>query len=488
MSTDLKSSRTGLKRKLSDPQTKTSNGLCPKSPSLTHVGVGIKLRKQLTRGIRLRREKHASSPAEESSRPSVSLKKCLNSSPAADGLSGHISDHSPSDTASPSSYRTASAETLSDCHEANASHVQNRHRYYQNIITGSLTGVSRHQLREAIFHISMGKLTKYRYIPDPSLLKSVMICNTLKSLERDLDREGIRVNFGPNGVYFVPTPHNQINHHTTFDDHELPGNPQSTPSASQLSKSSMRFVPDTDPSDGRMTPFIKVDEDFEQDDEDSDEDVTTDLTPSEDNSNVRQFESQDTSSSSSEEDSTSQSGLSWRSSVMSLAPESVGSPSNECASRISSNNKMADLNDRKPLRVPSPGYLTPSPDFSDQPSPILVTSTPKLIGKQQLPVGLLTPGTPPPEDMFGDVDVSLYDFDLLSPLSLPNLTRASLVTPHDPSRQVASDENASLNSISISEVDRTLLEVIPANSKLSNCCSLKNEVSAPSDIPASGDS
>ena len=50
----------------------------------------------------------------------------------------------------------------------------------------------------------MCKLSRYRQTPDPSLFKSVLICNTLKRLERELDREGIRINFGPNGVSFVP--------------------------------------------------------------------------------------------------------------------------------------------------------------------------------------------------------------------------------------------------------------------------------------------
>lgn len=48
---------------------------------------------------------------------------------------------------------------------------------------------SRH--RESIFKISMCKLNRYRQIPDPSLRRSVLICNTLRFIENEMEREGL---------------------------------------------------------------------------------------------------------------------------------------------------------------------------------------------------------------------------------------------------------------------------------------------------------
>lgn len=48
---------------------------------------------------------------------------------------------------------------------------------------------SRH--RESVFKISMCKLNRYRQIPDPSLRRSVLICNTLRFIENEMEREGL---------------------------------------------------------------------------------------------------------------------------------------------------------------------------------------------------------------------------------------------------------------------------------------------------------
>ncbi|XP_074600314.1 uncharacterized protein LOC141854513 [Brevipalpus obovatus] len=62
-----------------------------------------------------------------------------------------------------------------------------------------------HKQRHLTFNISMCKLNRYRQSSDPSLRRSVLICNTLKRLERELAKEGIRINFGPTGVTFIST-------------------------------------------------------------------------------------------------------------------------------------------------------------------------------------------------------------------------------------------------------------------------------------------
>lgn len=45
------------------------------------------------------------------------------------------------------------------------------------------------QRRLAVLNISMCKLTRYRQFPDPSLHRSVLICNTLRHLEREMERD-----------------------------------------------------------------------------------------------------------------------------------------------------------------------------------------------------------------------------------------------------------------------------------------------------------
>ena len=45
------------------------------------------------------------------------------------------------------------------------------------------------QRRLAVLNISMCKLARYRQFPDPSLHRSVLICNTLRYLEREMERD-----------------------------------------------------------------------------------------------------------------------------------------------------------------------------------------------------------------------------------------------------------------------------------------------------------
>lgn len=45
------------------------------------------------------------------------------------------------------------------------------------------------QRRSAIWNISMFKLSQFRQFPDPSLHRSVLICNTLRYLEREMERD-----------------------------------------------------------------------------------------------------------------------------------------------------------------------------------------------------------------------------------------------------------------------------------------------------------
>lgn len=57
--------------------------------------------------------------------------------------------------------------------------------------------------RQQIFNLSLCKLSRFRQSSDPSILRSVLICNTLRMLEKEFEKEGFKINFGPNGVSFI---------------------------------------------------------------------------------------------------------------------------------------------------------------------------------------------------------------------------------------------------------------------------------------------
>lgn len=64
--------------------------------------------------------------------------------------------------------------------------------------------------RQHIFNSSLCKLSRSRQSSDPSLLRSVLICNTLRMLEKELEGAGFKISFGPNGVSFIsPVPPTQ---------------------------------------------------------------------------------------------------------------------------------------------------------------------------------------------------------------------------------------------------------------------------------------
>ncbi|KAL1461091.1 hypothetical protein WDU94_013022 [Cyamophila willieti] len=53
------------------------------------------------------------------------------------------------------------------------------------------------QRRLAVLNISMCKLGRYRQFSDPSLHRSVLICNTLRLIEREMEQEGCLLNSMP---------------------------------------------------------------------------------------------------------------------------------------------------------------------------------------------------------------------------------------------------------------------------------------------------
>ncbi|CAG0882789.1 unnamed protein product [Cyprideis torosa] len=62
------------------------------------------------------------------------------------------------------------------------------------------------QQRLLVLNLSMCKLSKYRQVPDLSLHRSVLICNTLKRIEKEMEREGMRLQNPPPSPTFDPPP------------------------------------------------------------------------------------------------------------------------------------------------------------------------------------------------------------------------------------------------------------------------------------------
>lgn len=58
--------------------------------------------------------------------------------------------------------------------------------------------------RQSVFNISMCKLHRYRQIPDPCLRKSVLICNTLRTIECEMVSEGMELDVAGGASSFLP--------------------------------------------------------------------------------------------------------------------------------------------------------------------------------------------------------------------------------------------------------------------------------------------
>ncbi|XP_017784245.1 PREDICTED: uncharacterized protein LOC108567941 [Nicrophorus vespilloides] len=90
------------------------------------------------------------------------------------------------------------------------------------------------QRRLAVLNLSMCKLARYRQCNDPSLRRSVLICNTLRKLEREMEAE-------------PPEP----TYHPTLPELTPPGRPNPVPEPSGYEHSLREMTS----SSGRATPF-----------------------------------------------------------------------------------------------------------------------------------------------------------------------------------------------------------------------------------------
>ena len=65
--------------------------------------------------------------------------------------------------------------------------------------------------RYSLFNKSLAKLNKFCNSSDPNIRNSVLVCNTLKRLERQLRKENIFLHLGPNGLAFVKLKNKRSN-------------------------------------------------------------------------------------------------------------------------------------------------------------------------------------------------------------------------------------------------------------------------------------
>lgn len=130
------------------------------------------------------------------------------------------------------------------------------------------------QRRLTVLNISMCKLGRYRQFPDPSLHRSVLICNTLRYIEREMEQEGFFFNNATGTVQApvpppppAPTPHPPVDPDPSYHHPQFPEVP--TPNlnypASNAAYRSLNSCPEIVPqyeqnlrdlsTSGRATPF-----------------------------------------------------------------------------------------------------------------------------------------------------------------------------------------------------------------------------------------
>jgi hypothetical protein len=367
--------------------------------------------------------------------------------------------------------------------------------------------------RQQIFNISMCKLNRFRQSPDPSLLRSVLICNTLRTLERELEREGIKINFGPNGVSFIPPVLNTQN--IILDP------PPSASSSSSSSSSTLvnqnhpnyfqvsssveadndntngeydKYLLDLNSSLGRVTPFHKSL---------SASSSVFDREPSLDFTSTSLTQSANSAFWGSDEASDRLTSLNWssvlnfNSSVNTVTGANKttqystngleANDSNQCVSSPhqssdnSSNNNTFTPNS-KSNTTSFTTLLPPSTSSSVVTSITTATTTSASLSSTTLSspsvsqnsissqnvinsqhmnhISVINSNSIPyssnatNDEIFGDIDLSLYDFDLLSPLSPPNVKLAP-ITAEELIRTISPTDSNSSGVSSSSSITST---------------------------------
>lgn len=276
----------------------------------------------------------------------------------------------------------------------------------------NLTGYNYIMQRQSIFNISILKLNKNQHTANASLLHSVLICNTLRTLEKELEQEGVKITYDSNQFSTFNNPVSELS--ISFS------NVSEISSCSSLSVQSVASI-DTDNSS--VTDDESCDMNVEYNKYLHDLDSSGRLTPfvrtTQDNTGALGYDENDRLPS-----------LNW-SSVLNVS-SFENNPNASGMSNYIENENSYSANSSTQNQVPadcSPSLHTLMPPASVShtasnnvlPSIMLNFSTPSTVpsaspSNLSMPVGgYLSTSSNSGDEIFSDVDLSLYDFDLSSP-------------------------------------------------------------------------
>lgn len=327
--------------------------------------------------------------------------------------------------------------------------------------------------RQEILHMSYAKLCRLRQGTDTGLLRYVLIYNTMRCIEQEMEREGIKINCYPGGSFLSPvncqvstldpppSPH-------AFGDGSLPIGPLS-PYSFDTVDSTKTALPTVINSpvgmcDGVFSNSASYSGDYDRCLVDLDSSSTGRITPF-----VRTAYDRVESGALWTDEGDRLSSLNW-SSVLNF---SSGSSSNASSSQsshvalealpttnghfdVSSNSSSGSSSDSSLSCELASGTETslhtlmpPSTIMSSCMSSLSITysASPSNSPNTSSSSGNTSPATgsspsSSEDEIFGDVDLNLYDFDYVSPLSPPNVKMAPVTSAEELMRSLSSDQES----------------------------------------------
>lgn len=368
--TNASSSTAASSTSTSSTPSTTSNSSSGTSNTNTSPGNGYILRKKLNSGRAL-----AASLADQKS-----LMQCKSSF------------SSSTSSSSSSSGIPISTSHLTSSIRYNGSSVspQTDHISWQDL--------SSSEIRQIVFNVSMCKLSRYRQTADPDLFKSVLICTTLKRLQRDLENEGMKINFGSTGVSFVPINGDVI---PTVNEKTIAPSSSTSRIASVAPLIASEAESSTTTTENNVECTLTSDCFLLPSKFDSDDSGRLTPHPA---SEIELCESSSTSSSSS------------------YSP----SCSSTSSSSSSSSSSSGDVGDQSNSSYSSESVSLSSQSLSKDES--VVESTLSIDAAPQLPQQEQQQRV---NELFGDIDLSMYDFDIFAPLKTPPTSKVTTITAED---------------------------------------------------------
>ncbi|XP_023232247.1 SERTA domain-containing protein 2-like isoform X1 [Centruroides vittatus] len=314
--------------------------------------------------------------------------------------------------------------------------------------------------RQSIFNISVCKLNRFRQMPDPDLLRSVLIRNTIRCIEKEMEKDGVKFTYGPSSSLFLPpislnSPLGMLNgvpegggsQGTVSVTHDCNAYNKCTSSLILPSVMSMsmvtennynsnnsnpycsdydRYLVNVDSSSGRMTPFVRTL--YDRVDSGASWNEEGDRLTSLNWSSVLNFNS------SANNVINNGSGVTYNGTQTSENQFDTGH--NGCFSGDPILNQET-LHTLTPL--PTTAISVNAQNQSANPISVPVS------GSTSPTSGSLSSSGNSEDEIFGDIDLSLYDFDLLSPLSPPSVKMAP-VSAEELMRSLSSNTSDSIQS------------------------------------------